>query len=168
MNRTQFTLISPAFVQGDFLPVVNTCDGPNLSPFLAWTGVPGAANSFALIMDDPDALGGTFTHWLRYDIPPEIRELPFNDHETGIAGRNDFGIEGYGGPCPPLTEETHRYYFRIFALDIDSLKLAHGAKRPTLDAAMKGHVLGESILMGRYSRLALERNMFRDRCYVAP
>src|SRR5260221_8188271 len=96
-KMTLMTLTSPAFVAGETISVVNTCDGNNLSPFLALHDPPASARSFALIMDDPDAPRGTFTHWVLFDIPPETREFPCNDHEIGIAGRNDFESNEYRG-----------------------------------------------------------------------
>ena len=129
MVAAEFTLECPAFAEGTAIPSVNSCDGSNLSPFLAWHNPPGAARSFALMMDDPDAPRGTFTHWLLYDIPADARELSAGDKETGLAGQNDFQGEGYGGPCPPPTHGAHRYFFRLFALDVDSLGVRPGANR---------------------------------------
>ena len=111
-------------MKGDVIPSVNTRDGSDASPFLAWHFPPGNAQSFVLIMDDLDAQHDIMTHWIVFDIPADVRELPFNDHTIGVAGCNDFQLVGYHGPCPPLNEGRHRYAFRLFALDVDSLRLA--------------------------------------------
>ncbi|HXH06460.1 MAG TPA: YbhB/YbcL family Raf kinase inhibitor-like protein [Vicinamibacterales bacterium] len=149
-----FTLTSPAFADGAFIPVRYTCDGENLSPPLQWADPPSGTRSFVLIVDDPDAPAGTFTHWVLFDLPGAERHLPEAPPQktAGRSGRNDFGKQGYGGPCPPRGHGPHRYFFRLSALDVDSLKLAAGARRSEVEAAMKGHVLGAAQLMGRYER----------------
>src|SRR5262249_15565693 len=101
---------------------------------------------------DPDAPRGTFTHWLRYDIPADARELPAGDKETGVSGENDFQANGYGGPCPPPSHGAHRYFFRLFALGVDSLGVRQGAKRSEIEQAMQGHIVGQTELMGKYIR----------------
>ncbi len=146
-----FTLTSPAFIEGGAIPRDYTCDGADRSPPLRWTGAPSAA-SYVLIMDDPDAPGGTFTHWVLYDIPGDRTELAEGEQKVGLAGGNDFGGRGYGGPCPPRGRGAHRYFFRLSALDIPSLKLSPGASRRDVEAAMRGHVLATATLMGRYER----------------
>ncbi|HJX25590.1 MAG TPA: YbhB/YbcL family Raf kinase inhibitor-like protein, partial [Chthoniobacterales bacterium] len=110
---------------------------------------PAEAKSLVLIVDDPDAPGGLFTHWLIWNIDPKVTEIAEGSAPIGMQGKNDFGKSGYGGPCPP--SGTHRYYFKIFALDSD-LDLAAGSKRAQLDAAMRGHVIAQGEMMGRYSR----------------
>jgi hypothetical protein len=112
-------------------------------------GVPTGAKSLALIVDDPDAPSGLFTHWMIWNISPQTNAVTEGNMPKGVLGTNDFGRSDYGGPCPP--SGMHRYYFRIFALDRE-LDLPSGAKRSQLDAAMKGHVVAQGELMGRYSR----------------
>jgi Raf kinase inhibitor-like YbhB/YbcL family protein len=147
-----FTLTSTAFAEGQTIPARYTCDGADVSPLLRWDGAP-AAQSFALIADDPDAPGGTFTHWVLFDIPAAQRELPEGQATgaLGVAGRNDFGKAGYGGPCPPRGAP-HRYIFTLSALDVATLNLPANASRSDVEAAMRGHILGQAQLMGRYGR----------------
>jgi Raf kinase inhibitor-like YbhB/YbcL family protein len=147
-----FSLISTAFAEGQAIPAKYTCDGEDRSPPLRWDGAP-AAQSFALIVDDPDAPGGTFTHWVLYDIPAAQRELPegLAAGALGVAGRTGFGKAGYGGPCPP-PGAPHRYVFTLSALDVATLKLPANAPRSDVEAAMRGHILGQARLMGRYER----------------
>jgi Raf kinase inhibitor-like YbhB/YbcL family protein len=152
MTRQGFTLTSPAFVRDGLITPVFTCDGENTSPPLDWMHSPEAARSFVLIVDDPDAPSGTFTHWVLFDIPADTKSLPGEVSDIGIKGRNDFQQVGYGGPCPPPNHGRHRYYFKLFALDVQSLKLAAGATRDEVEAAMEGHVLDQAELMGRYER----------------
>jgi hypothetical protein len=140
---------SPAFNQGANIPSKFTCDGSQTSPPLQITGIPAEAKSLALIADDPDAPGGLFTHWVIWNIPPQISSIADGSAPKGVQGTNDFGRPGYGAPCPP--SGIHRYYFRVFALDRE-LDLRSGAKRGQLDAAMKGHVIAQGELIGRYSR----------------
>jgi len=149
-----FKLISGAFTDGAAIPRLHTCEGADLSPPLEWSGVPASALSFALIMDDPDAPGGTWNHWLLYDIPAEWHTLPqgFQLSKPSVSGANDFGKIGYGGPCPPKGRGAHRYFFRLYALDAHTLGLAPGVKRGELDRALKGHVLGEARYMGKFER----------------
>jgi Raf kinase inhibitor-like YbhB/YbcL family protein len=149
------TVTSTAFEEGGMIPVVHTCDGEDSSPPLSWSGVPDGTKSIALISDDPDAPRGTWVHWVLFNIPPDVTELPAempSDEklENGaVHGITDFGRPGYGGPCPP--GGTHRYFFKVYALDT-KLDLGPGAKKKDLLAAMGGHVLAEGQLMGRYSR----------------
>ena len=149
-----FELRIGAFAQGALIPKRHTCDGEDLSPKLEWSGEPVATKSFALIVDDPDAPVGTWNHWLLWDLPASLRALPekFRPGDTGVSGANDFGRAGYGGPCPPRGHGAHRYFFKLHALDVGSLKLAAGAKRDALDKALRGHVLAEAQYMGRYER----------------
>jgi Raf kinase inhibitor-like YbhB/YbcL family protein len=151
---------SPAFTGGGTIPKLYTCDGKDVSPPLAWSGVPEAARSLALICEDPDAPRGTWTHWVIFDIPATVKELgegvPAQERvqvaageEPALQGKNDFKKSGYGGPCPP--SGTHRYFFRIYALDT-GLGLGPGTTRQDLLRSIKGHVLAEGELMGRYSR----------------
>jgi Raf kinase inhibitor-like YbhB/YbcL family protein len=145
-------LISP----GAEFPKRNTCQGEDVSPPLAWAGAPANTQSFALILDDPDAPVGTFTHWLVWNLPAATTELAENLPKTpqlpggGAQGRNDFGKVGYGGPCPP-PGKPHRYYFRLFALDA-TLAVKPGAGRRELERALEGHILARGELMGRFAR----------------
>jgi hypothetical protein len=150
-----FQLTSTAFAEGIMIPSVYTCTGRNASPPLAWSEAPAGVKSFALIVDDPDASGGTWTHWVLYALPATAAGLP-EDVPPGAAGpdgsrqgKNSWGNLGYGGPCPP--SGTHRYFFRLYALD-NLPDLAAGANAGQLDQAMQGHVLGYGELMGTYRK----------------
>ncbi|MFO7917768.1 MAG: YbhB/YbcL family Raf kinase inhibitor-like protein [Anaerolineae bacterium] len=151
-----FPLTSSALEAEETIPDKYTCEGKNISPPLSWQGVPEDAQSLALVCEDPDAPSGIFTHWLLYNIPTTRYDLPENvpPHITldwgGAQGRNDFGDVGYGGPCPPRGE-THRYYFRLYALD-QELDLSPGLTRDQFFSAVEGHVLDRGDLMGRYRR----------------
>jgi Raf kinase inhibitor-like YbhB/YbcL family protein len=147
-------LITPAFSEGGAIPRRHTCDGADLSPALEWSGEPDGVRSFALIVDDPDAPSGTFNHWLLWDVPASIHSLPegFKPGQTGRSGANDFGRLGYSGPCPPRGHGPHRYFFKLYALAVDTLNVPEGARRPSLERALRGNVLGEAQLMGRYER----------------
>jgi Raf kinase inhibitor-like YbhB/YbcL family protein len=142
-------ITSSAFQQGGNIPSKFSCDGANTSPPLQISDVPSGAKSLVLVVDDPDAPSGLFTHWTVWNIPPQTSTIAEGSTPKGVQGTNDFGKSGYGGPCPP--SGAHRYYFKIFALDRD-LDLPSGAKRSQLDAAMKGHVIAQGQLMGRYAR----------------
>lgn len=150
------TLTSPAFQEGGEIPRKYTCDGADVSVPLRWKDPPSATKSFALISDDPDAPVGTWVHWVLYNLPPETRELdegiPASETLGNGArqGRNDFRNVGYGGPCPPRGP-AHRYFFKLYALD-DQINLKPGAAKQQLLNAMKGHILAEAQLMGRYKR----------------
>jgi Raf kinase inhibitor-like YbhB/YbcL family protein len=140
---------SSAFQQGGNIPSKFTCDGANTSPPLQVSDVPSEAKSLVLIVDDPDAPGGLFTHWAIWNISPQTTTIAEGSTPKGGHGTNDFGKSGYGGPCPP--SGAHRYYFKVFALDRE-VELPSGAKRSQLNAAMKGHVIAQGELIGRYSR----------------
>ena len=142
-------ITSSAFQEGGNLPSKFTCDGADISPPLQITGAPSEAKSLVLIADDPDAPSGLFTHWLVWNLPPQTNSIAEGSAPNGVHGTNDFGKPGYKGPCPP--PGTHRYSFKIFALDRE-LDLRSGAKRRQVDAAMKGHVIAQGELMGRYAR----------------
>jgi Raf kinase inhibitor-like YbhB/YbcL family protein len=148
-------LTSSAFQSGGTIPKKFTCDGPDVSPALAWSGAP-AAQSFALIMDDPDAPAGTWVHWVLYDLPPDTHDLPEGAAKQeqlpsgAQQGRNDFRKIGYGGPCPP-PGKPHRYFFKLYALDA-KLNLKAGATKAGLEKAMQGHILAHGELVGRYGR----------------
>ncbi len=149
-------LISTDFASGASIPKPLTCDGGDLSPALQWHAPPPATQSFALIADDPDALVGTWVHWVIFDLPSNLRALPQNlRKEEQFAdgsrqGSNDFEKIGYGGPCPPAGKP-HRYFFKIYALDT-KLNLKPGASKKDVERAMQGHILARGELLGRYSR----------------
>jgi Raf kinase inhibitor-like YbhB/YbcL family protein len=155
-HTMSFVLETKAFPKGGEIPARYTCSGDDLSPALSWSGVPQNTKSFALIVDDPDAPSGTFTHWLVYDLPAATHHLPESVSRTddqsggGRQGRNDFGRVGYGGPCPP-PGKAHRYFFRLYALNAP-LSLPAGASRQALEAAMRGHVIAQAELMGKFAR----------------
>jgi Raf kinase inhibitor-like YbhB/YbcL family protein len=140
---------SSAFQEGGSIPSKFTCDGGDTSPPLQIADIPSGAKSLVLIADDPDAPSGLFTHWAVWNISPQTSSIVEGSAPKGVQGANDFGKSGYGGPCPP--SGTHRYYFKVFALDRE-LDLRSGAKRSQLDAAMKGHVIAQGELIGRYAR----------------
>lgn len=146
---------SQSFQHEDMIPSHYTCDGQNISPPLSWSGAPEKTKSFALICDDPDAPVGLWVHWVLFDIPVSVYALPekFPRMEEipglGKSGKNTSGRYGYDGPCPP--NGTHRYYFKLYALDT-TLNLKPGLTKDELLKAMKGHVLAETQLMGRYKR----------------
>ena len=149
-------LSGPAFTDGSMIPARFTCDGPDLSPPLRWTGVPEGARTIALIGDDPDASAGAWVHWVLFDLPATATELAegLPKAETvaggGRQGHNDFRRVGYGGPCPPRGKP-HRYFFKIYALDSE-LHLKAGVTKQELLRAMQGHILAEGQLMGLYQR----------------
>jgi len=146
---------SPSFKDGDFIPAKYTCDGSDISPPLDWSGIPEKAKSLALISDDPDAPMGTWVHWVIYNIPPDEKGLPEGlPPEKTLPNRarqgvNDFRKIGYGGPCPP--GGTHRYFFKLYALD-KVLELGPGITKKKLLDAMEGHIIAEAQLIGRYKR----------------
>ena len=149
-------LTSPVFTPESDIPAQYSCDGSDMSPALSWTSPPEGTQSFALIVDDPDAPRGTWVHWVLYDLPPTERGLPAGVQPDDTLpsgarqGRNDFGRTGYGGPCPPRGP-AHRYYFRLYALD-KKLELRPGSTRAQADRSMRGHILAHAELMGRYRR----------------
>jgi Raf kinase inhibitor-like YbhB/YbcL family protein len=147
-------LIVPAFADGGLIPKLHTCDGANISPSVEWSGEPAETRSFTLIVDDPDAPGGSWNHWLLYDLPPSVRSLAqgYKPGKLGLSGTNDFDHIGYGGPCPPKGHGPHRYFFRLYALDVASLGLPAGARRAQIDKAIQGHTLAEAQHVGRYER----------------
>jgi Raf kinase inhibitor-like YbhB/YbcL family protein len=148
-----FTLTSEAFQDGDWIPRRFTCEGEDLSPPLAWSAVPEGTGSFALVVDDPDAPRGTFTHWIVFDIPADLRRLD-EGVQMGVAGRmlrNDFGHSRYGGPCPPRGHGPHRYRFVLYAVELPVLRL-HGDTRADVDQALASHTLGSATLTGKYER----------------
>ena len=148
-------ITSSAFAEGNMITAKYTCDGRDISPPLEWKDVPSGTKSFALISDDPDAPRGTWVHWVIYNIPPNVTKFDENiprdkEFKNGMRqGSNDWPQIGYGGPCPP--SGTHRYYFKLYALDT-MLGLKPEATKAQLAQAMKGHILAEAQLMGKYSK----------------
>ena len=149
-----FTMTSTAFGAGQVIPKKYSCDGPDVSPQLAWKEAPAGTKSYALIADDPDAPVGTWVHWVLFNVPGDTHELAEgvekkNQLANGaLQGKNDFGNVGYGGPCPP-GGSTHRYFFKLYALD-GKLDLKAGTSKADVERAMKGHVLGQAELMGKF------------------
>jgi hypothetical protein len=154
-NQMALQITSSVFSEGEMIPQRYTCDGPDISPDIAWKGVPEGSQSLALICDDPDAPVGTWVHWVLFNIPPGESgmpaEIPADKTLANGAkhGTNDFRKLGYGGPCPPAG--THRYFFKLYALDT-VLNLDSGITKDQLEKAMKGHILAEGRLMGKYKR----------------
>ena len=140
---------SAAFKEGASIPSKYTCDGADTSPPLAFGAIPNGAKTLALIMDDPDAPGGTFDHWIVWNIPPNTTAIGEGKSPQGVSARNGFGKSGYGGPCPPSGE--HRYYFKVYALDA-TLNLPPSSSKSDLENAMKGHTVAQAQMMGRYKR----------------
>jgi Raf kinase inhibitor-like YbhB/YbcL family protein len=151
----ELNVTSPAFQQGGAIPAQYTCDGRDISPPLNWTSGPSGTKSYALIADDPDAPMGTWVHWVAYNLPASETSLPedvSNDERLSdgtIQGINDFKRYGYGGPCPP--GGTHRYFFKVYALDT-VLKAGPGLTKKKLLREIDGHILAQGELMGTYSR----------------
>jgi Raf kinase inhibitor-like YbhB/YbcL family protein len=149
-------ITSDAFKQEEIIPAQFTCDGMDKSPALTWEGIPANAKSLALIADDPDAPIGTWVHWVLYDIPPTLQSLPEDVAKSpfvpgiGTQGINDFRKTGYNGPCPPRGKP-HRYFFKLYALDT-ILELKSGASKVELEKAMRGHILAQGELMGKFGR----------------
>lgn len=143
-----FTISSPALHEGDTIPQQFTCDGADQPPELNVEDVPAGTRGFALIMDDPDAPKGLFTHWVVYDIPANGNDLAV---DQGKPLRNSFGKVGYGGPCPPPGHGPHRYFITVHAVDVPSLGIKDDS-RQALEEALKTHTLGTAKMMGRYER----------------
>jgi Raf kinase inhibitor-like YbhB/YbcL family protein len=147
---------SPAFKEGDSIPAKYTCDNLDISPPLEWSDGPAGTKTFALICDDPDAPRGTWVHWVVYNLPGTLMGLPENLPKSETLpdmtrqGKTDFGSIGYGGPCPP--SGTHRYYFKIYALD-SVIDPKPGLTKSELLKAIEGHILDQGQLMGRYKRI---------------
>lgn len=153
------SITSTAFAPNGEIPSVYTCEGKNISPPLAWSGAPAQTRSLALVIDDPDAPDPaapttTWVHWVLYDIPPAATGLPEGVASNALPsgtheGRNDWGRTGYGGPCPPIGR--HRYFHKLYALDVVLPQLKHPDKS-ALEAAMQGHVLASAVLIGTYRK----------------
>ena len=147
-------LTSPAFANGGDIPARHTCEGADAAPALEWSGVPAGTQSFALIVDDPDAPDPkapkmTYVHWVLYDIGPGVSRLEGKAPPGARDGLNDWKRTGYGGPCPPIGR--HRYYFKLYALDTLLGDLGKATKS-TVEAALQGHVLEQATLMGTYQK----------------
>ena len=157
-NDLRFT--SAPFDPSDSIPRKYTCEGDDVSPALEWTGVPDGTESLALLVDDPDAPGQTFTHWVLFNLPADTTHLPqavdigaefAGEQPEPQEGTNDFGDVGYGGPCPPPGDGPHRYFVRLYALDT-TLDLDRGASRAEVADALRGHVLTRTDRVGTYER----------------
>ncbi|MFH1662829.1 MAG: YbhB/YbcL family Raf kinase inhibitor-like protein [Chloroflexota bacterium] len=150
------SISSPAFSEGEKIPPEYTCEGSGISPQLNWVGIPEGTKSLALIVDDPDAPGGVFTHWVVFNIPPDSSGLSKAFPPTPVLpdgtlqGDSDFGRTGYGGPCPPRGKP-HRYRFNLYALD-KKLDLSAGSSKNQVLNATRGHILAQGQLTGTYQR----------------
>jgi len=151
-----FKISSPAFSEGQPIPKVYTCSGGNYSPQIQWANPPQGTKSFALVVDDPDAPGGTFTHWIIFNIAADKTSLDEKASPNGtlpagsIEGRSDFGAVGYGGPCPP-PGKAHRYFFKLYALD-STLSLQPGVKKDIFVKAIQSHIKAQAQMIGTFSR----------------
>ncbi len=144
-----FALASQSFADGQPIPAAHTCDGTNRPPELHWTAPPGGTRSLALVMDDPDAPGGTFRHWGVGGIPANVRSM---QQGGAVQVVNDFGTKGYGGPCPPHGERPHRYRFKLYALDVERLSLPGDARVDQFETLAAQHRLAVAQLVGTYRR----------------
>ena len=146
------SLLSDAFIENAFIPQEYTCVGANISPKIEWQNAPSDTESFALIMDDPDAPMGTWVHWIMFDIPSDVNDLNQDinlQSKNAKFGKNSWNKDEYGGPCPP--SGTHRYFFKLYALDA-KLNLPQGSTKSQLEQAMAGHILDQAVLMGKFSK----------------
>jgi len=154
-SKPEIKLTSTTFKEGEAIPSAYTCDGVNISPSLEWSGAPKTAKTIAIVADDTDAPGGTWVHWVLYNLPVDniglVENLPLTENlkAGGFQGANDFQKIGYGGPCPP--SGTHHYYFRIYAIDSE-LPLKARATKAELLKAMEGHIVLQGQLIGTYRR----------------
>lgn len=150
-NKNMLSITSSAFLSNETIPARYTCDGEDINPPLSFGGIPEKAKSLALIVDDPDAPVGNWNHWIFWNVNPEITEITEDSIPSGaVLGTNSFGRLTYGGPCPP--PGTHRYFFKLYALD-SRLDLSEGSKKDDLEKATEGHILEKAELMGKYERL---------------
>ncbi len=149
-------LAASAFSDGEQIPLRYSCDGEDISPSLAWSGVPEGTETLVVIMDDPDAPGGTWDHWVVFNIPAEVKGLEEAQPDTpqlpsgGVHGKNSWGDKAYGGPCPPRGP-AHNYRFFLYAVDV-TLELEVGASKKDVLAEIEGHIVGENLLTGTYAR----------------
>ena len=155
-EASMFQLKSNAFQAEGSIPSRFTCEAENISPELSWSGAPEGTRTFALILHDPDALHrGGYTHWVLFNLPATLNQIPENVPKNstfpggGVQGKNDDGKSGYTGPCPP--SGSHRYYFHLYAVD-RQLDLGENTTKAELEKALKGHVVGQTELMGRYKK----------------
>jgi Raf kinase inhibitor-like YbhB/YbcL family protein len=147
---TNMKIKCSAFSNNGKIPSKYTCDGENMNPPLSFSDIPNNSKSLLLIVDDPDAPAGIWTHWILFNIPPDTKEVPENSVPSGaIQGVTSFSTKGYGGPCPP--SGTHHYYFKLFALDI-TLDLPESSKAKDIEEVVVGHILAQAQLIGLYSR----------------
>lgn len=144
-------LTSDAFQDGGPIPAQYSCDGGDQIPTLHWSQPPSGTRSFALVIDDPDAPGGTFRHWGVFDITPSTRSIG-GSQRVGTEVKNDFGKPGYGGPCPPRGHGPHHYHFKLFALNVDRLGLSPNAKVADVEKAAAQHAIGQGELVGTNER----------------
>jgi Raf kinase inhibitor-like YbhB/YbcL family protein len=152
-----FTMTSSDIKDGQPIATVYTCDGANQSPELSWAEPPAGTRSLALIVDDPDAPGGTFYHWGMFNIPANQREVARGAGNGGsnsnfVEAVNGFGNSGYGGPCPPKGHGPHRYRFKLYALDVDKLTLSPNAKIPEVEQQAQQHKIAIAEIIGTYER----------------
>ncbi|HEX8947459.1 MAG TPA: YbhB/YbcL family Raf kinase inhibitor-like protein [Dissulfurispiraceae bacterium] len=151
----ELTLTSSAFTNNDYIPVKNTCEGDDQNPPLTIDNVPDGAKSMVLIVDDPDAPGGTWVHWVVWNIAPRTRDIGEGVIPPEASeGVNSFKRHAYGGPCPP--SGTHRYFFKLYALDT-ALNLGANSAKQDVEKAMKGHIISQTQLMGLYQRTGPQR-----------
>ncbi len=148
---------SDSFKDGEYLAKDYSCQGQNISPGFSWSGAPANTKSFAIICDDPDAPVGDWVHWVVFNIPGNTAGLGEGISQSGalpkeaVEGKNDFGKNGYGGACPP-PGKPHRYFFKLYALDVEKLPLDASATKKALLAGMKGHIVAEAKIIGLYKR----------------
>lgn len=147
------TVTTPGWAVGANIPALFTCDGGDKNPQVNWAGAPRNAKSFLLIVDDPDTPNGTFTHWIIFDMPVPMNSIPAAEAKgIGTVCKNDFGKTKWNGPCPPAGKGEHRYFFRLYALDVETLGLEDGCTRGEVEQKIEGHVLAKAETMGRYGR----------------
>jgi len=146
------TIGSTAFEPKGFIPAKHTCQGENINPGITIENIPAGTKSLALIVDDPDAPGGIFDHWVIWNVRP--MEMIIENTAPGVEGKNSFGTNNYKGPCP--STGTHRYFFKVFALD-SLLKVQEGADRKTVEKAMERHIVAEGVLIGMYRKTKIEK-----------
>ena len=139
-----------SFPAGGAIPAKYSCDGGDVSPALTWSGAPTPTKGFIVVADDPDAPGGTFTHWILYDIPASTNTLAEGSTGVGTAGKNGFDVAGYRGPCPPKGKGLHHYSFRVYAVDVGTIGLLDEASRADLDAVLPDHVVAQGALVGTF------------------
>ena len=147
--KTKMKITSLAFNNNQPIPPRYTCDGNNINPPLSFSDIPAGLKSLVLIVDDPDAPLGTWAHWVVFNIPKEVREIKENSIPQGVQGTTSFGKPGYGGPCPP--SGTHRYFFKLYALDT-ILPFTDKADKKAVEAVMQNHILTQVELIGLYSK----------------